>query len=164
MLYYSLVYTHLNYCVSTWGGITKTALNPIFTLQKKVLRIITNSSFDSPSRPIFCQLGILPLHLIYKLNLVIFMHKIHNGKIPAPSQLNLIKNIHGHNTRLANQQNYYQNFNRLNIGQYSYLSQGLNVWKEVPINFKNLPLFIFKKQMKNYYLEILNNETQNYLL
>ena len=162
MLYYSLVYTHLNYCISTWGGITKTALNPIFILQKKVIRIMTNSSFDSSSRPIFCELNILPLHLIYKFSLATLMHKIHNGKIPAPPQLNLIENIHGYNTRLSKQQNYYQNFNRLNVGQFSYISKGIKIWKDVPENLKKLPLHVYKKKMKDCFLEILNDSTQSY--
>ena len=90
------------------------------------------------------------------------MHKFHNGKIPAPPQLNLIQDVHGYNTRLSKRQNYYQNFNRLNIGQSSCIAKGLKIWNDVPENFKKLPSLAFKTKMKEYFLEILNDSTQSY--
>ena len=37
-LYYSLIYPHITYCISTWGG---ASIKPLVTLQKKIVRIIT---------------------------------------------------------------------------------------------------------------------------
>ena len=39
-LYKTYIYPYLIYCVETWGNISQCHLNPLFTLQKKMLRII----------------------------------------------------------------------------------------------------------------------------
>ena len=125
MIYYSSVYPYLVYCISSWGGIAKTTLLPLFRLQKRIIRIMTKSEFDAPSSPLFSKLQILPLEHIYNLNLAIIVHKFHKNKLPTPVNLIPIHHSHNHNTRLSNNKNYYQNFNRINLGQQTYISKGL---------------------------------------
>ena len=152
MIYFSTIYPHLSYCVTSWGGTAKSTLLPLVRLQKRALRIMTNSPFNSPSAPIFSKLKILPLDQIYKLNLSTLFHKIFNNKISTPSHLLPISKTHTYNTRLSNNKNYYQNFNRLNIGKRTYSSQGIKVWRKIPTEFKSLPSHLFKLKMKNYLL------------
>ena len=46
-LYNSYIYPYLIYCVESWGNIAKCHLDPLlFILQKKIIRIITFSSYD----------------------------------------------------------------------------------------------------------------------
>ena len=45
------------YCCSVWGCAGSTELNKLQKLQNVAARIITNSSFDTPSRPLIDQLG-----------------------------------------------------------------------------------------------------------
>ena len=52
-LYYSLVYSYLHYCSSVWGSTYQANLKRLITLQKKVIRIISRSSFDAHTNPIF---------------------------------------------------------------------------------------------------------------
>ena len=40
MVYFSLVHPYLSYCISSWGGISKTTLLPLFRLQKKLLGLL----------------------------------------------------------------------------------------------------------------------------
>ena len=77
-LYYSLVYSHLNYGIHAWGSACKTDLEKILTLQKKVVRAMTGNrwyqTYGNPgplvsSDPLFKNLGILKVEDIYKLNL-----------------------------------------------------------------------------------------------
>ena len=63
-LYYSLVYPHLNYCTLAWGCAKQTYLNPLFILQKRICRIITNSTYYAHSAPLFKQLKILKINNI----------------------------------------------------------------------------------------------------
>ena len=37
LTYYNLVYPFLNYCITVWGGASKSSLQPIVNLQKKFL-------------------------------------------------------------------------------------------------------------------------------
>ena len=52
-----IVEPHFRYCCSVWGCAGLTELNQLQKLQNRAARIITNSSFDTPSRPLIDQLG-----------------------------------------------------------------------------------------------------------
>ena len=79
MVYYSLVYPHLSYCITTWGGAAHSVLNPLILVQKKIIKLITYSSFTSPSTPLFSKLNLLKLQDIYNLNIALLIHKIYNN-------------------------------------------------------------------------------------
>ena len=110
MVYYSLVYPSLNYCVTNWGGSPQTSLQPIITTQKKILRFITLNSYDSHTKPIFLHHKILPFTQIYQLNLAILMHKIKNKAITGSYHLIPLNQQHSQNTRLSKGGNYFQKF------------------------------------------------------
>ena len=158
MIYYSTVYPHLTYCVTSWGGSPKSNLLPLITLQKRILRIMTNSPYNSTSAPIFSKLKILPMEKIYHFNLAILFHKLHKRKILKPPSLNLLSQTHNYNTRLSKTHNYHQNYNRINLGQQTYSSKGVKIWQKIPTEFKSLPAHLFKKKIKNYFLIHLNTQ------
>ena len=56
-LYTGIVEPHLRYCCSVWGCAGSTEINRLQKLQNCAARIITNSSFDAPSRPLIEGLG-----------------------------------------------------------------------------------------------------------
>ena len=51
LLYDTLVLPHLNYCIIIWGMCNKYLLERLHKLQKRVVRIITISSFLSHAKP-----------------------------------------------------------------------------------------------------------------
>ncbi len=76
-IYYSLVYSHLNYGIHAWGSACKTDIEKILLLQKKAVRAMTGNrwyqTYGNPgplasSDPLFKKLGILKINDIYKLN------------------------------------------------------------------------------------------------
>ena len=56
-LYTGLVEPHFRYCCSVWGCCGSTEINQLQKLQNRAARIVTNSSFDTPSRPLIEELG-----------------------------------------------------------------------------------------------------------
>ena len=56
-LYTGIVEPHFRYCCSVWGCAGSSEINQLQKLQKRAARIITNSSFDAPSRPLIEKLG-----------------------------------------------------------------------------------------------------------
>ena len=65
-LYYTLIYPYLTYCNIVWSSIYVTNLNRILLLQKRAVRILTNSEYRAHSDPLFKQLKILDIFkLIY---------------------------------------------------------------------------------------------------
>ena len=61
LLYNSLIYPHLIYAVEIWGNASKTSLNPILLLQKKLVRIICGSDYLAHSAPLFNVCKILDI-------------------------------------------------------------------------------------------------------
>ena len=66
-LYYSMIHPYLDYGALLWGSASKTNIKPIEILQKKAIRIITNSSYNTHTKPLFKKLRILTFHDMYKL-------------------------------------------------------------------------------------------------
>ena len=52
-----IVEPHFRYCFSVWGCAGSSEINQLQKLQKRAAKIITNSSFDAPSRPLIGELG-----------------------------------------------------------------------------------------------------------
>ena len=69
MVYYSLVYSHIQYCISIWGSAAKTNLYNIETLQRQSVRIICFKPYRAPTDLLFKSLRILKVCDIYKLQL-----------------------------------------------------------------------------------------------
>ena len=158
MLYYSLAFSHINYCLSAWGGTYKSATMPIFKLQKKIIRIITKSPFNAHSNPLFFNLKILPFKYLYFFNLAILFYKINHSKIVGTYNLTPINKIHNYNTRISKDNNYFQIYNRLNVGQNSCTNRGLHVWRKIPGEYKQLHIQNFKYKMKKYLYELLEKD------
>ena len=143
-LYYSLVYPYLTYCVNIWGSTYDTHLKPIEILQKKILRLITNSSYYAHTTPIFQELNILKLCDIYKFHAALFMFdKIQSSAI-APR--------HSYSTRFNS--DIRPAFHRLTITQHSLSYTAPKIWSNIPISIRNITkLKSFKKNLKQFFID-----------
>ena len=56
-LYTSIVEPHFRYCCSVWGCAGTTEINRLQKLQNRAARIVSNSSFDTPSNQLIEKLG-----------------------------------------------------------------------------------------------------------
>ena len=56
-LYTGIVVPHFRYCCSVWGCCGSMEIYQLQKLQNRAARVITNSSFDAPSRPLIQELG-----------------------------------------------------------------------------------------------------------
>ena len=81
-LYYSFVYPHLGYCIEIWGNANVEYTSALFRLQKKCVRIITNSAWKSHTEPLYKSLDILTLNDLYVYRLYMFMYKFKNNGLP----------------------------------------------------------------------------------
>lgn len=71
VLYNSLFLSHLNYCHLVWGTTTKTDLQKLFLMQKRVLRIICNVPYNFHTNQIFVGLGVLKVFDYYDFRLCV---------------------------------------------------------------------------------------------
>ena len=79
MLYYSLVYPYLQYCVTDCGSIYSSNLKRIILLQMRAVRCINKTAHDAQTDPISMELNIVKFIVILLLNLGKFKYPYHNG-------------------------------------------------------------------------------------
>ena len=78
LLYNSLILPHLQYCSLIWG------FRPgrVAKLQKRAVRLLTNSKYNAHTEPLFKKLNLLKFEDIFKCNALRFIHKILNESVP----------------------------------------------------------------------------------
>ena len=77
-LYFSLIHPHLLYGLPIYSCTSQKNINKIFLMQKKSIRLITKSNFNSPSSPLFAKLKILPLEHLITFTRGLLMHSIYS--------------------------------------------------------------------------------------
>ena len=103
-LYYSLVHSHLNYGICVWGNAASYEISKLHLAQKKVVRIISNADYLTPSSPLFAKLGILNVNDILKSQLASLMWDHDKGVLPKcfDNYFTKVNKVHNYGTRLAN--------------------------------------------------------------
>ena len=96
-LYYALVHPHLSYGLVFWSSVNKAQFNKLFRLQKKFIRFIANSGRLAHTNSLFCNLSILKLEDLKKLEMAKFVFK----DICGPNFFNFStqSSLHSHYTR-----------------------------------------------------------------
>lgn len=79
-LYFALIHSRLSYGTLLWGN--STSLSRLFKIQKRAIRIITNSNYRAHTDPIFKSLQIMKLADIYKFQLMTVAFDYINGALP----------------------------------------------------------------------------------
>ena len=82
-LYFSFVYSHLQFAIGAWGGVGITTLNQLNVLHNKIIKATIYSSFRTKITPLYKKLNLLKLDDIYSLELGKIMHKFHSGNLPV---------------------------------------------------------------------------------
>ena len=151
MLYYSLVYPYMQYCILVWGSTYPSNLNRIVLLQKRLIRIVYKASYDAHTKPFFKEVGILPFDKIYLFHLGKFMYQFHCQLLPHNFD-NFFQNINQvHNYYTRNSRLYFLPFCRTNIRQFSISSQGIKFFNSLPQDIcEASSVFSFRKKLKEY--------------
>ena len=154
ILYNALILPHITYCNIVWGNCCSTRINSILLLQKRALRVITNSSYLSNSGPLFDQLKTLKVNDIHTFQTAIFMYKYTYNQLPSMF-LNLFtpnSNIHSYPTRRSS--DYHLENPKIVLSQKSLKHHGPDVWNSLPDNLKQCKsVYSFKTHLKKYLLE-----------
>ena len=77
-LYNSLIALYINYGLLLWGAKSYR----IELLQKRAIRLITNSSYTAHTTPLFIELGLLKVQDMFKLKLLKFYYKLSSNLLP----------------------------------------------------------------------------------
>ena len=152
MLYYAFAYPYLSYCNHVWGNTCSSYLDKLFTLQKKLVRLIYNASYDANTGKIFSNLKIIKIHDINTLLTAIHMYKYHHGLLPDCINGMFTSNnaTHNYSTRHGNHLRIPKH--NTNIRRYSLAMSGPKVWNTIPIATQNMSPVMFKQKLKDQIL------------
>ena len=143
-VYYSFVFSHLQYCISTWGLASKTALDPLEKLHKHIIKNLSKSPYLAYTNPLFFKLNLLKITDICRLEIAKYM--IHQKKQPDSfHNLHLTTLIRNHNTRLSSKHNYFIPRKRTENGKKSFSFVGGKIREKVPAELKQCFFYQFKK-------------------
>ena len=139
-LYYTLIYPYLTYCNIIWGGASEVHLRNLKLLQKKAVRLITNSNYLAHTNPLYVKTNILKINDIHTYLLAVQGFKSRHIYNNTP---------HEYDTR--NRDNLIPEFQRLSSSQNSISYTVPTVWNNLPTYVKqcqSLPLF--KSQLRRH--------------
>jgi hypothetical protein len=82
-LYFALIHSHLTYCTAILNSITIANKNCIEKVQKKAIRIMTGSTYNAHTTPLFLQHSILPFNKLILQSQLTFMHAVEYKYAPS---------------------------------------------------------------------------------
>ena len=148
-IYYSLVYSQMQYCISCWGWIAKCNLSSVFVLQKRAIRIICGVSSRTHTTPLFHKLKFLKLSDIYFLHIAKIMHKFSNNHWSGQYKIKPIQEIHSYFTR-SSTSNFYPRLLNSKMSRGALSAAGPKIWSNVPVDLKSLNFCQFKYKLKQH--------------
>lgn len=135
MAYFSLFHAHICYGVSLWGN-SSDAIR-VFRMQKRVIRVITRAQWGTHCRPLFRQLGVMPLPCVYIYFMLLEIRRV-QSVLPTNSD------YHSYDTR----NNSSIRAPRFRLGMSSRNSLNLHLYNHLPLSIRNLPVLLFKRKIK----------------
>ena len=125
LLYYTLVLPYISYCAIIWGNTYYTDVLTIFTKQKKAIRIISNAKYNDHTSKLFCNLNILTIFQLVKLQTCIMMYKAFRNKLPQNIQSYFTKSFSGNEYRTRQKNCFKKNILEQLKVSIAYLILGL---------------------------------------
>jgi len=151
-IYYSFVYSHLNYGIISWCSAGETALKPLKQMHQKIIKIIesksiSNCSSNTPSKK-------FSITKIYELEIGKFVFQYHKGKLPTifTKYFSKLDQKHKCETRLRNTKKHFLPRFNLKKTQKQLRFTGPKIWSQIPNNPKSISFQSFTSGLREMYL------------
>jgi hypothetical protein len=144
-LYFSLIYPYLVYGIPVWGSAYDKHINKLIIMQKKVIRIICGTKYNEHTNPLFCQLDILKLNDIYKMEVCKLVLKFKQNNLPAPLMNIFILNNDIYKRRTRQYTNLHVPKCRTTLATQSVTCKGPQLWNALPHYIKDTPSLTCKQ-------------------
>ena len=134
-LYSGIVEPHFRYCCSVWGCCGTT--DQLQKLQNRAARIVTNSSFDSPSRPLIVSLGWKTIRELVDEESRSMVYKSLNGLAPQYMRNLFTRNSSCNSRSLRNTATDLRLPMKTSAnGQKCFSFRGAKLWNSLPAETK----------------------------
>ena len=151
LIYNSLVYPNLIYCLSLWGATSKSHLNKVFLAQKKIIRLIGGLSLREHTGPVFVENKLLSFENASVYICLLFVYKMlffHNDLTWFSFYANP-----SYNTRYSTLRNLRVPYIRTSHSRQSIDYLGPVLWNSMPLEIKKVENpNTFKRLLKSHLL------------
>ena len=151
LIYNSLVYPNLIYCLSIWGTTSKSHLNKVFLAQKKIIRLIGGLSLREHTGPVFVENKLLSFENASIYMCLLFVYKMlffHNDLTWFSFYANP-----SYNTRYSTLRNLRVPYIRTSHSRQSIDYLGPVLWNSMPVEIKKVENpNTFKRLLKSHLL------------
>ena len=152
ILYRSLFEPHFNYCNIIWSNTFPSHLGKLLILLKKIIRIISWSSFDAPSDPLFRRYGflkIIELNIFYNACTMNCVVNRLNDKLSE--LIPIYFPSHAYQTRKKH--HIKGKKRKLKCTSFSIVCKGPQVWNDLDKVLQMSPtVHVFKKRLRRHLL------------
>ena len=144
-LYVALIQPYLTYCIVNWGGTYPSYLQKLHVSQKKIIRIISNSGFNSHTEPLFKELCLMNIFQLHEYFVGAFVFKCLSDLLPNIFHNYFTPNIHNRNG-ITLQSMYHSK----KMCESSLKISGPKIWNALHVEIrKSMSVHIFKKSFKS---------------
>ena len=129
-------------------GASANILKPLITQHKRTIRTIADANYRDHTDPLFKRFNILKIEDIYKLNLLMHVHKGHSkGDFHTQHEVNT------RNSNFAN-----PTFHRLSQTQRAVSYAGPRTWNDLPEDIRSTQKYTkFKYEVKRLFISRYGN-------
>lgn len=149
-VYYSLCQSLLIYCVTAWGGATKTSLLPLERTQRAVQKVMLRKPFRYPTEQLYQDCKLLTVRQLFVLRSSLRKH----ASVP-PSQ---VLHTRRRSARVCPVERYRTTFA---THQYFILSSRLYYKLQKKLTINNLNHFELKRKLLNLLLNLNYSDTED---
>ena len=143
-LYRALIEPYLTYCVVNWGGTYPSYLNKLSVSQKKIIRIISNSGFNSHTEPLFKKLCLMNIFQLHEYFVGTFVYKSLSYLLP-----NIFHNYFTPNLHTRNGITLRSKYHSKKMCEASLKICGPKIWNALHADIReSKSIYIFKKGFK----------------
>jgi len=136
-LYFALIHSYLTHCTAIMSGITAKNKQRIVKVQKKAIRIITNSSYNAHTAPLFLEHNILPYEKLILFSQLSFMHSVCYAYAPKSFENTWLKNaVRAPDLNLRNNDEYNLPHPRTEQFKKSTYYSLPSVWNNLALEIK----------------------------
>ena len=148
-IYTGIVEPHFRFCCSVWDCTGSTQIKQLQKLQNRAARIVTNSSYDTPSKKLLEELGWKTIDELIKIESEIMVYKSPNGLAPQYLCDFFTKNSSQSIHSLRNTETDLRlPLKRTSNGQKCFSYRGAKLWNSLSTESKQAPsLNIFKQSI-----------------
>ncbi len=126
-VYHGYVESILSYGIVLWGQAS--GVKAVFRLQKRIVRIMTDSHFRASCKPLFKNKKILTLPALYIYEILVYIHLIQQQPLEE------LRFQHDYNTR--NHNNFRLPTHRSTFFEKSPLYTGIRLYNDLPNEYES---------------------------